>query len=69
MRVALKVSLAMVALSFAATNANAWYCSASSKTGATGWGFHFFKDESEKAALHDCRVNSKGKPCKIDYRW
>ena len=69
MRIVLKASLAVLALTFAATNANAWYCSASSKNGATGWGFHFFQDVSIKTALHDCRLNAKGKPCKIDYCW
>jgi len=67
MRIILKTGLVIVALTFAATNANAWYCVAESKNGATGTGFHFFQDLSEKAALQQCRVNSKGKRCHISW--
>ena len=69
MRVALKTSLFVFALTFAATDANAWYCTAAAKNGASGWGFHFFQSESEKMALKQCRLTAKGKQCKITSCW
>jgi len=69
MRVALKASLVLVALTFATTNANAWFCTAESKNGASGTGFHFFKNESEKAALSECRSHSRGQRCRITSCW
>ena len=68
-RVALKASLFVVALTFAATNANAWYCTAESRNGATGTGFHFFQDVSEKTALAECHLHSKGQKCRIVSCW
>ena len=69
MRVVLRAGLVAVALTFAATNANAWFCTAESKNGAVGHGFHFFEDLSVKAALADCRSQSKGHMCKITSCW
>lgn len=69
MRVVLRACLLVVGLTIAATNANAWYCTAESKNGASGWGFHFFQIESEKTALRDCRSHSKGQSCKITSCW
>ena len=69
MRVVLKTSLLVFALTFAATDANAWYCTAAAKNGASGWGFNFFQVESEKSALKMCRLTSKGKRCRITSCW
>ena len=69
MRVVLKASLFVIAMTFAATNANAWYCTASSKNGSTGTGFNFFQSESEKTALKECRLHSKGQRCHIISCW
>lgn len=69
MRVVLKAGLVVIALTFAATNANAWYCTAQSKNGSTGTGFDFFQTESEKAALKQCKLHSKGQKCKITSCW
>ena len=69
MRMVLKASLLAVALTMMATNANAWFCTAESKNGASGTGFHFFQFESEKAALRECRAHSKGQICRITSCW
>ena len=69
MRTALKASLLIVMLTGAAANANAWFCTAESKNGASGWGFHFFQSESEKTALRDCRSHSHGHICRITSCW
>ena len=69
MRVVLKSSILAFVLAFAATDANAWYCTATAKNGATGTGFNFFQSESQKTALKQCRLQSKGKKCKITSCW
>ena len=69
MRIALKACLIAFGLTFAATHANAWFCTAQSKNGATGYGFHFFQTESEKAALRECRLHSKTKSCRLTSCW
>ena len=69
MRVARNAGLLVVAMMFASTDAHAWYCSATSKNGASGWGFHFFLDVSEKTALAECKSKSKGQRCVIEYCW
>ena len=69
MSVILKSSLFVVAMTVATANANAWYCTAESKTGAKGTGFNFFQLEAEKTALNECRANAKGKRCVITSCW
>jgi len=69
MRVVLRAGLVVIGLTFAATNANAWFCTAESKNGSTGTGFSIFQSESEKAALKECRLHSKGQRCKITSCW
>ena len=69
MRGIMLVGLFAVGVSFAATDARAWFCTAESKNGAVGTGFHFFQVESEKAALKECRAHSKGKVCRITSCW
>ena len=69
MRIFLIAGLMMGALSFASTDANAWYCSATSKNGASGWGFNFYEAKAEQSAIADCRLRSKGQRCAIQYCW
>ena len=69
MRVVLNAGLVVVALTVMTSDANAWYCSAKGKNGASGWGFNFFQAEAEKTALAECRGNSKGQRCVIEYCW
>ena len=69
MRISLKASLLAVVLSFAAADANAWYCTAEAKNGASGWGFNFFQIKAEQTALAECRSKSKRQSCRITSCW
>ena len=69
MRIVLKACLVFAALTFTASAASAWFCTAESKNGALGTGFHFFQSESEKAALQECRLHSKKQACRITSCW
>ena len=69
MRVVLMAGLLTVTSAFASSDANAWYCTATSKSGATGTGFNFFQIEAEKTALKECRANAKGHRCVITSCW
>lgn len=52
----------------AATPAAAWYCSARSTTGATGWGTSGYLATAKTIALRECAVRTpRGATCYIMY--
>ena len=69
MRALLNAGLIVGTLCLATTDADAWYCSATSKNGGAGWGFNFFQVKAEGTALSECRAKSKGQRCVIEYCW
>lgn len=69
MRTELNVSLIIAALTFATADANAWYCTAEARGGASGWGFNFFQIKAEQTALAECRSKSRGQRCRITSCW
>lgn len=69
MRIVLSMGLIVAVLTMATADANAWYCTAEARNGASGWGFNFFQVKAEQTALAECRSKSRGKVCRITSCW
>ena len=68
MRKILPIVAAVAIVAMIPTEASAWYCRASSQTGAWGWGRAAFQGVAGRIALNNCAVRTpRGFVCFINY--
>jgi hypothetical protein len=68
MRKVLPVVVAFALLAMLPTDALAWYCRASSATGAWGWGRAAYQAVANRIALNNCAVRTpRGYVCYTNY--
>lgn len=55
-------------LAIMSTEASAWYCRATSSTGAWGWGSSYSLRQARRIALYQCAIRTpRGYYCRIRY--